>query len=179
MMANIIRFGGGSVTPTEPPYPDGAIYWEGEEFVSKTGGWDANVYTNGVLTSNGIYQLTKNTSNFYGALTNYYQAKYRGTVNKIDLTDLATLKAKIIHTTAQYAEVHFFVQSVNQGNPYGSYNGTTPVAQTIVNTSLNGIVSLDVSALSGTYYVFITLSNAAMSGGAGATLTVEKIWGEL
>lgn len=149
------------------------FYKEGNEFNALTGGWDANNCTSAAYIANGIDRLAKNIDNLYGALTTFWTIKYRGTVNKIDLTNLATVKANIDYIASTNARIRLYIQSVNDAN----YLANSPIAYAESFASLTGDLEVDVTSLTGQYYVFVCIANFSASG-SGGTLIVNKIWGE-
>lgn len=155
------------------------LYYEGEEFNSITGGWDANVYTNSSLTANGISRLSKLSGQISGGISTFWQASYRGTTNKINLTNFNFLKAEVkISNRGTNALVDFYVQSVNEANRFPTHNGVTPAAITTISSNYEGIISIDVSSLSGEFHIFLNALNGSASGG-GVDLIIYKVWGEI
>lgn len=153
------------------------LYDSGDEKTVLTGGWDANYCTYANYLQNGRTLLTKNVDNFYGILTNHNQIKYRGTVSKIDVSKISTLYANIDYIDKVNTGARFFLTPNSDANYSSANGGTDPAVITSIESNFNGNASLDVTALTGSYYLFIVLVCWGSSGGVGAELTVKEIWG--
>ena len=155
----------GEVVEPEPPIPEGALYWEGDEFAAVTGGW-----VNGrVRTSvGGIYDFSKENDHIYlyaerPSTSSYYGNTYISvdTQNKIDVTHIDTL-----------------IIDWESLTPRGGFFGLSNELDTedfIVSSFVNDEFSrqentLDVSGVSGSYHIKIM---AATSGNSNDQLISE------
>ena len=131
------------------------LYKSGKEFPNLTGGF-SKTYSN----NKGTATLTKNADNLYlrsqgstGSGCNFMV--YTG--KKINLTDFSTLCARIAFTNTKSTRMYFGVHTVNTAMPTdANYYFTTT-------ESTDGIITFDVSAISGDYYVGIGFTGAAVS----------------
>lgn len=145
------------------------LYRAGDECSAITGGWS----TIGCATTNfpnGVAALTKNASTLYGALTAVGSIKYLGTVNKIDVTGYKNLCIDASYTAATNTAAYLALKSTADANP-----ATAPVKYTYYDSTGAKIAVIDVSGLTGTYYVFAEILNNSSSG-TGGNFTVNNIW---
>jgi hypothetical protein len=148
---------------------DGLVYYdEGEEFVSVTGGWVA-----GASQSTG--SQAKNADNLYLTAGNASAIAYRTYVtdNEIDLTNINSLKIEWANTGAS--------STANQSRFYVHTN-KNDIEHTVrlqkTNTFGRITDTIDVSSLSGNYYVKVSAIDAPTNALATSTISVYKIWGE-
>lgn len=151
------------------------IYKEGDECINVTGGWDFNncSYSSAFSKNNG--HLTKNSTNFYGTLPTYWSIYYRGTSNKIDLSNYNKLKCKISNYTSATNSAFDIYVSYEDAN----FLNKTPVASARNTTTGESVLELDISQIFSAYNIFISLFCGSASGGAGASVTVSEIWLEV
>lgn len=148
---------------------NGELYDNGNEFESITGGWAlSEVYS----TSHGD-TLVKNENNMvFSSVANsgsngfgFLRAN-----NKMDLTNIKTLHLIAETSIAPYSRGAFCVSSVDSGST--AYDNAA--AKTALTTVPAGsVIGLDVSGLSGLYYVGIAFGTSDDWG--TSTVTVEKI----
>lgn len=174
MMANIMRFGGGSVTPTEPPYPDGAIYWEGEEFVSKTGGWNGSANA-GDSAFTVIGQLANSSNTINGSWSgSALRFVHKCTTNQIDLTNYT--KLKFIFTASQSVNLGgtvFYIAS-STSSLYGTYSARALFSGASYTDQAGEI---DITALNSSYYVVATHQKwSGSTSSNNATLSIPRMW---
>ena len=122
---------------------------------SITGGWQQKNYASGYGTgsiSNGLIQVVGSTA--YGGAAAAYMVMYL-TKNKIDLTEATSLKAQT--GTINGNNLAFVIKSANTLS--GWYDapltdGTCPAyTKLTANGSSNSTVSIDVSDITGQYYI--------------------------
>ena len=155
---HIVRRG----TPPPPPPPpwgdDTPYYWEGEEFVDVTGGW---IPGNSVATSS----QSKESNHFFLSAVGTLSYSTYVTANKIDASDLQTIyiDVDIYDITDNRFEFGFF------DNADGAAN---PISRLTRNSTTSGreILSLDVSSVTGSYYLSCLVR--------GAKARVYRMWGE-
>ena len=148
---------------------NGELYDSGNEFESITGGWAlSEVYS----TSHGD-TLTKNENNMVFSSEAHSGSNGFGFLranNKQDLTNIKTLYLVAEASIAQYSRCAFCASSVDSGST--AYNNAA--AKTALTTvPAETIISLDVSGLSGLYYVGVAFGSADDWG--TSTVIVDKI----
>jgi len=127
---------------------DAPVYFDdGDEFVGITGGWTTDIFTNSARPNKGAVSIT-NTLNINTANGN--QAGILGTANKVDLTDV---------------EAIYYVCTTSSGSPSLSVLSGTDVQTEKVATKATplGSGSLDVSSLSGKYYIAVWIAGSSSS----------------
>ena len=157
--------GGAWVDKTAKSYQNGAwvewatyLYNYGTDFIELTGDFSITEES-----SRGTRTFTKNADSLYlaatgasGGGTNFTVA----TAKKIDLTQFNTLCAQIKFTNTQYCGFALGAHTTNDVFPYDG------ICYTSISENQNGIISVDVSQLSGSYYVYVGLyGNAANNYG--------------
>ncbi|MBP3420218.1 MAG: hypothetical protein J6K74_06500 [Marinifilaceae bacterium] len=141
-------------------YQDGAwsdlsvrLYYYGYEKTELTGGF-SRTWRNGI----GSKTFTKNADNLYLKSSGSEMGGSNftvGTAYKIDLTGYSTLNARIKCTTMTSSNFYISVhESTNDVEPY------TPSCHTSKSTVYEGILSLDISSVSGEYYVLLGVSGS-------------------
>lgn len=142
-------------------YWNGELYDAGNQYTDVTGGWVRHG-TGGTVTFND--------DNIYLATLQDYSFGTVDTTNAVDLTDFATLKVT--------------VQSTNRSNMLGKvivYTKNAAGKETIAasasldSSSAETVTSLDVSSLSGAYYVRIQSSGTASSYYITGKFNVTKV----
>ena len=131
------------------------VLFDATDNTSITGGWQQKNYVSGYGTgsiSNGLIQVVGSTA--YGGATLSYMVMYL-TKNKIDLTEATSLKAQT--GTINGNNLAFVIKSANTLS--GWYDapltdGTCPAyTKLTANGSSNSTVSIDVSDITGQYYI--------------------------
>ena len=131
------------------------VLFDATDNTSITGGWQQKNYVSGYGTgsiSNGLIQVVGSTA--YGGASASYMVMYL-TKNKIDLTEATSLKAQT--GTINGNNLAFVIKSANTLS--GWYDapltdGTCPAyTKLTANGSSNSTVSIDVSDITGQYYI--------------------------
>ena len=131
------------------------VLFDATDNTSITGGWQQKNYASGYGTgsiSNGLIQVVGSTA--YGGAAAAYMVMYL-TKNKIDLTEATSLKAQT--GTINGNNLAFVIKSANTLS--GWYDapltdGTCPAyTKLTANGSSNSTVSIDVSDITGQYYI--------------------------
>lgn len=140
----------GGIYTVKLTYWDGTIYEVGNEYTDYTGGWTlAKSGTNSVAT---IDDTTGITLRGYLANDGSYTGRAKAeTTNAVDLTDFSTLYVTSTESVAnRTAEVRLYVAA----SPITTSSGDTVTAYQYMTTATSShISSLDISSLSGEYYV--------------------------
>lgn len=153
-------------TNPAPPIPEPYFYWLGDESTDLTGGWRS--YT-GELASG---TATKETDHLYiqSASGSAYRMGFE-TTNKVDLTDIDTLYLVWEGSMTSTGFVSMAV-SASANEPA---DGVAQWFLRETGTFTERTDSLDVSALTGTYYIQVRCqSNSTQI----ATAQVYKVYGE-
>ena len=146
---------------------DLVLYDSGEEYSDITGGWSGFACYSG--TSKGTF--TKNSSSIYiksngskGA-----QSIAAAPANKIDITDISTLKVNVTSFNVQSEYRSYFILS--------SSRNTSSVNNSVATKEITGTgeIALDVSGLSGSYYVIVY--TRAVDGANTYELTFDRVYG--
>ena len=143
------------------------LYDSGDEYTDITGGWSGFACNSGT----SIGTITKNSSSIYiksngskGA-----QSIAAAPANKIDITDISTLKVNVTSFNVQSENRSYFVLSSSRDTSSTSNSAAT---KEITGT---GEIALDVSSLSGSYYVIVY--NRAVNGAGTYELTFDRVYG--
>ena len=143
------------------------LYDSGEEYSDITGGWSGFACYSG--TSKGTF--TKNSSSIYiksngskGA-----QSIAAAPANKIDITDISTLKVNVTSFNVQSEYRAYFLLS--------SSRDTSSVSNSVASKEIKGTgeIALDISGLSGSYYVIVY--TRAVNGAGTYELTFDRVYG--
>lgn len=143
------------------------LYDSGEEYSDITGGWSGFACYSG--TSKGTF--TKNSSSIYiksngskGA-----QSIAAAPANKIDITNISTLKVNVTSFNVQSEYRSYFLLS--------SSRDTSSVSNAAASIEIKGTgeIALDVSSLSGSYYVIVY--TRAVDGANTYELTFNRVYG--
>lgn len=113
-----------------------------EKYWRLFGSYDENIHE---FTDDGIYLHTPNTVTYDRAYT------YAETLKKFDLTNVDTIFAKVNSPTANSSQYERL--SVSENTLANDPKDFTCVASTVIGKIGEGTVSLDVSDLSGEYYI--------------------------
>lgn len=140
---------------------NGELYKDGNEYITFTGGWESRKSTEAAGT------VKKNASNFVVS-TSDYQLIYCKTVDTVDLTKYSKVTFKVTDISASvHNEITLGVYPENF-----DFRWTDTTAQLKL-TYETGKHSIDVSALSGKYYVAV---RAASNSGVSTTVTVSEVF---
>ena len=145
-----------------PPWGDDVpYYWEGEEFVATTGGWIIGA----IFGTNG--SQSKQSDHLFLTCTGTSQTRTYVTANKISLANIASLKVFLEQTTAD-ANKKYRVYVTNNADGTA---GVSPPA--VFETSQNGDVelNLNVSSLTGEYYLAVVQFHTSSASGTSSSKT--------
>ena len=143
------------------------LYDSGDEYTDITGGWSGFACYSG--TSKGTF--TKNSSSIYiksngskGA-----QSIAAAPANKIDITDISTLKVNVTSFNVQSESRAYFLLS--------SSRDTSSVSNSVASKVIKGTgeIALEISGLSGSYYVIVY--TRAVDGAGTYELTFDRVYG--
>lgn len=152
------------------------LYDRGNQYTAVTGGWKLAYKKHGGSSGTGTVSFEASSATITPAS---YTSTSMATVNKIDLTDVKTLKVTLDRYDDNAAAV---VVNSNKQNPDLNYDSgdytaykSIPSGGTSSTSKYSGTVSLDVSSLSGSYYIVI----GSRGGDAGSgKIVVYKVWGD-
>lgn len=139
------------------------LYKSGNEYTSVTGGFEYLAILSGSYSE---VAPVKNASSIRLAPSGSSKQSSAVTVNAIDLTDYSTLYVNITEfdrTASGYRD--FFVKSSRT-------SGTTFAGDTQIDNT--GVFSIDVSSLSGSYYVGVFCNSSGSS--VHCYISFDKIW---
>lgn len=156
--------GGEWITVPAVSYLDGAwvewlmyLYKEGDECTTVTGGWEEAYASGDFYNKKG--KFVKNDTNITITASATQSVIFAKTVNKIDVSDMKTLtiKASEITNTAQFG--------LHTGSDWNTISGFASSA----NINEVGTTSLDVSNVTGEYYVACRAANDNAARGISFT----------
>lgn len=173
---NVVVNGAGEYTQLLS-YWNGQLYDHGNQYIEHTGGWSAR-NTRYARTDDGstIHAVTPDFDTSGSAMiatvdtSTYLDVSGSVQTNQaIDLTDYSTITFTVNHYYSQFnRRIFYFVTSTD--TPSGDV--FSPAVQTISTTAGDQTIVLDVSNLTGSYYVGFNL----IANGAGSTtVTVTSI----
>ena len=143
------------------------LYDSGDEYTDITGGWSGFACYSG--TSKGTF--TKNSSSIYIKSNGSKGAQSIAAApeNKIDITDISTLKVNVTSFNVQSEYRAYFLLS--------SRRDTSSVSESVATTQIPGTgeIALDISGLSGSYYVIVY--TRAVDGAGTYELTFDRVYG--
>ena len=128
------------------------LYYEGNEYTAITGGFSKTF-----VNSYGTGTLKKNSDSLYLTSTGVSGSGNHITVataNKIDLSNYSTLYARIKFTNSKYTRCYLAAHTSNNVSP------SSGDCELILSSSVDDVVSLDVSNLSGSYYIWVGLAGS-------------------
>ena len=174
MDMQIVRRG---TPPPPPPWGDDIpYYWEGDEFVATTGGWQIGF--SGNKTSG-----QKQNDRLYGQANEDTSVENRSiswvTANTVNLTNINTLRFKVTGYANQQDREQwldfFFGISLNR-DTRRDMTAETRVTGVAFDSQ---VYELDVSAITGNYYLKLTNQPTAISSYPGLyQLEIFEVWGE-
>lgn len=130
-------------------YWNGELYDAGNQYTDITGGWIRH-------GRGGIVKF--NDDNIYLETLSDYTEGAVDTTNAVDLTDFATLKVTVAVTDVRNIDGKVIVYTKNVAG-----KETVAASASLDSSSTEAVTSLDVSGLSGAYYVRIQSSGTASS----------------
>ena len=143
------------------------LYDSGDEYTDITGGWSGFACYSG--TSKGT--CAKNSSSIYikSNGSSGAQSIAASPENKIDITDISTLKVNVTSFNVQSGYRSYFILSSSRNT---SSTDNSVATKEITGT---GETELDISGLSGSYYVIVY--NRAVNGANTYELTFDRVYG--
>jgi hypothetical protein len=151
------------------------LYNLGDEYNVLTGGWDAG-FT--LSTGSGSGSQTKNADNLYMTAHNnlnftHWQRTYQ-TQSKVDVTAYSKLKILTNVTIANAARLDLGLVATDNAEISG---GACKLAQ--LTTVSGAILTLDISAMSGTYYIGVCANSYFTPANGDCAINAYKIWLEV
>lgn len=141
-------------------------YNKGDKCTSVTGGW-SKTGTGG--------SLTFNTASMTLVANSYQNVADASTTNKVGLTNIKTLYFSVKSATAYDRQGYPRVGVAATNDPKSSDSSQWAVSKTLSASSAFQTVSIDVSSLTGSYYIVV----GGYQGDAGpATIEIQSIWGK-
>lgn len=138
---------------------NGQLYELGEEFISKTGGWDI---VNGRNSSYDAGQGTKEATEIHLACGTVGTAIAAVTVNKVDLSKYTTLKCNVTNYK-RFGKIQVASSQATNGDGVAFAEITG-----------EGTYSLNIANLTGSYYILISTWYANNS--SPTSLHFDKVW---
>ena len=157
----------------------GRLYWEGDENVGVTGGWvpKAGYWESGYNYPQGGPYIVRNDSSIFfrthASGNNNGATATLSTANKIDLTNYSTLNIQTTNTKGYSiagSEARIF-SAVSQNE--GKISDYAAAYSAIRNSTDPQTTSVDVSEVSGEYFVCLTIWNR---NNYAAEVTFNRIW---
>jgi hypothetical protein len=150
------------------------LYNQGDEVTGLTGGWVAGFNSGAIRNS-----LTKNASNITvkaGGTGGFPPINTAVTNNAIDLTTAQTLKLQFsgFGAGAYTGRSIYLVASTNKTANQDTYNARV-FDTSISGTVVDKIMTLDVSALSGLYYIRVHARTASDEVGNDCEIVVSQV----
>lgn len=150
------------------------LYNYGEQHTELTGGWSKGVHT----AWDGLATVTMNTDHVYFQTSGVSSDECPvATVNKVDITDYSVVKAHFTELICgtSYALNPSVVVTVADRRGFNPTNSTTGKQSQIQGVTGERILELDVSDLSGTYYVICGIGSDGDKSGSDTGKLVE-VW---
>lgn len=135
------------------------LYRNGNEYVSRTGGWITNNYVNGQYTAGTLNRNADNMEMIASSSDN--KNVILRTTQKINLTNIKELTINVISRSgmgnvSDYIGAYLYIKN-------SALNGEYPGKQiAFVGLSGTGLFSVDVSAITGEYYVIVSCYGASI-----------------
>ena len=150
------------------------LYNGGLEYTDVTGGWDlikSNSATSGVVTKNSdnMYLYTGET----GKASPREKSVYACMVNLINLTTYSKLKATVENLSCGDRSTISLCVNTKKHTATSSIWGSGVASKQM---TTNGTHTVDISSLTGNYYVYVDLYASADYTSAKASCNIVKIW---
>lgn len=151
------------------------LYKSGNYYTDLTGGWTCN----NANPNGGSYgaSLTKNAANMVFKASyvdgSYFANGFAKTVKKISLSEIKTISI-VVSSASINADIKIALVVCDENTPYGYKNSTANTK--LSSTSTEKKFTLDVSSLSGSYYVGV--ASSAGSDGGTSTVTIKEVYVE-
>ena len=140
--------------------PEGALYWEGEEFVEKTGGWGSSGWN---FTYFNKVDAIKNIDNMYlEGPGNTSTITFVGTLNSVDLTNYSNLKIECTPSS----DANNCLAQINKSKTFNSFD-----SETILSGTGRQIFTIPVSSISGEKWISFTTGYFHER-----KITIYKVW---
>lgn len=155
---------------------NGEFYLDGNQYPEITGGWSARNTRYSTYDEGTIHAVTPDFdtsgSTMVASVNTKTYTDVSGSVqtnNAIDLTEYSTITFTVTHTYSDYRRRVFYFVTATDTAPGDVFS---PAVQTVSTTAGEQTITLDVSGLTGSYYVGFNL----IANGAGSTtVTVSSI----
>lgn len=161
-----VRIGSGS-----PIYIN--IYDNGTTTYSMTTGYSTGTDGSALLLSNDIYLA----AGYSGTNTTTNERTYR-TSGLVDLANIKTIYADISDAAVRglgTSNNYFLVVSTSATGSSGTFNARASLAVSFITEPTT--LSLDVSALTGSYYIRIHVRDGSTNINQGSAVWTRRIWG--
>lgn len=139
------------------------LYRLGNEFTSRTGGWDSNNVAIANNVAVNALQITRNESDIVLVQNALQYGSCFSTNKSIDVTDYKTVFFDVSYSKSEAGAWSGFFVHQNRGSV------RTGLGAFIETSTDSKIVGIDISKLSGNYYITAGLYSTG-------TLTVRKVW---
>jgi hypothetical protein len=149
------------------------IYNNGDLCSLLTGGW-GGVFTRATYT---ITQLTLGASTMDGTFAAASQLRqvYRNITNPIDLTNFNKVCMKYDGTLSNNASI-MHALFVLTGTDHATWVANTTKSGAQGTSITDGIIEVDISALSGNHYVIPSMAQSSGAVSLSGTLHVKEVW---
>ena len=141
-------------------------YNKGDKCTSVTGGW-SKTGTGG--------SLTFNTASMTLVANSYQNATDASTTNKVSLTNIKTLYFSVKSATTYGTQGYPRIGVATTNNPDSNDSSQWSASKTLNASSSFTTVSIDVSSLTGSYYI---VAGGRNGDSGSATIEIQAIWGE-
>ena len=140
-------------------------YNKGDKCTDVTGGW-AKTGTGGSLTFNSASMTLVADS--------YQKVADASTVNKVSLANIKTLYFSVKSATTYGTQGYPRIGVATTNNPKSSDSSQWSASKTLSESSAFTTVSIDVSSLTGSYYIVV---GGYQGDAGGTTIEIQAIWG--
>ena len=141
-------------------------YNKGDKCTDVTGGW-AKTGTGG--------SLTFNTASMTLVADSYQNATDASTTNKVSLVNIKTLYFSVKSATTYGTQGYPRIGVATTNNPDSNDSSKWSASKTLSASSSFTTVSIDVSSLTGSYYI---VAGGRMGDSGSATIEIQAIWGK-
>lgn len=174
-VAAITFVSGGNTYTIETLVYNGTVVWtagvnyftNGTQNVAWTTGYSTGAYGSALLLSDSMYL----EAGYAGTTTNERALR---TTNTVDLTSINTLYCEVAVNTTGTSQAFSFIASTSATGSASTYNARTQVLAGFGDTQ---VISLNVSGLTGNYYIRVHQRDGSTSSTTGSDATITRIWG--
>lgn len=156
--------------------PAGSIYYQGDECMNFTGGWDVNKKAS---SNDAVYEKrTKSIYLYTGTTGNLYPSEktaYAETTNLIDVTNFSALKINILNSSNSSAAGTTLSLITTKNTPS---NGTQEAGGSMhleIPNGASGILTLNLASLTGSYRISIRVYASYSSTNYRAAVEFDSI----